>query len=74
MRLLAVAVAIVALAGGAVALVRRGAVDELVAFAVAIAAFGGASRSGASPSVRGSRSRRPLGQWRRHRSRSERSC
>ena len=43
-RLLGVAVAIVALAGGAVALVRRGAVDELVAFAVAIVGFGVASR------------------------------
>jgi diacylglycerol kinase family enzyme len=43
-RLLGVAVAIVALAGGVVALVWRGAVDELVAFAVAIAAFGVASR------------------------------
>jgi len=43
-RLLGVAVAIVALAGGAVALVRRDAVDELVAFAVAIVAFAVASR------------------------------
>jgi diacylglycerol kinase family enzyme len=43
-RLLGVAVAIVALAGGALALVRRGAVDELVAFAVALIAFGAASR------------------------------
>jgi diacylglycerol kinase family enzyme len=43
-RALGVAVAIVALAGGAVALVRRDAIDELVAFAVAILAFGVASR------------------------------
>src|SRR5690348_15818371 len=43
-RLLGVAVAIIALAGGAVALVRRGAVDELVAFTVALVAFGVASR------------------------------
>jgi diacylglycerol kinase family enzyme len=43
-RLLGVVVAILALAGGAVALIRRGAVDELVAFAVALAAFGVASR------------------------------
>jgi diacylglycerol kinase family enzyme len=43
-RLLGVLVAILALAGGAVALVWRGAIDELVAFAVAIAAFGAASR------------------------------
>jgi diacylglycerol kinase family enzyme len=44
-RLLGFAVAIVALAGGAVALVWRGAVDELVAFAVAIVVFGVASRA-----------------------------
>src|SRR3989442_3909742 len=43
-RLLAVAVAVVALAGGAGALLRRGAVDELVAFTVALVAFGAASR------------------------------
>jgi hypothetical protein len=43
-RVLGVAVAIVALAGGAFALIRRGAVDELVAFAVALVAFGVASR------------------------------
>jgi len=43
-RVLGIAVAIVALAGGAVALVRRDAVDELVAFAVAIVAFAVASR------------------------------
>jgi diacylglycerol kinase family enzyme len=43
-RVLGVAVALVALAGGAVALVRRGSVDELVAFAVAIGTFGVASR------------------------------
>ena len=43
-RVLGVVVGIVALAGGAVALVRRGAVDELVAFAVAIVVFGVASR------------------------------
>jgi len=43
-RMFAVAVVIVALAGGVVALVWRGAIDELVAFAVAIAAFGAASR------------------------------
>jgi diacylglycerol kinase family enzyme len=43
-RVLGVAVVIVALAGGAVALVRRGAVDELIAFAVAIFVFGAASR------------------------------
>jgi diacylglycerol kinase family enzyme len=43
-RLLGFAVAIVALAGGAIALVWRGAVDELVAFTVAIVAFGAASR------------------------------
>ncbi len=42
-RLLAVAVAILALVGGAVALAWLGAVDELIAFAVALAAFGGAS-------------------------------
>jgi diacylglycerol kinase family enzyme len=43
-RLLGVAVAVVALAGGAVALVQRDAVDELVAFAVTLVAFGAASR------------------------------
>ena len=43
-RVLGIAAAIGALAGGAVALVRRGSVDELVAFAVAIVAFGVASR------------------------------
>jgi diacylglycerol kinase family enzyme len=43
-RVLGVVVGIVALAGGAVALVRRGAVDELVAFTVAIVVFGVASR------------------------------
>jgi diacylglycerol kinase family enzyme len=43
-RLLGVAVATVALAGGAVALVRRGAVDELVVLIVASVAFGVASR------------------------------
>jgi diacylglycerol kinase family enzyme len=43
-RLLGVAVGVVALAGGAVALVQRDAVDELVAFAVTLAAFGAASR------------------------------
>ncbi len=42
-RLLAVAVAILALVGGAVALAWLGAVDELIAFAVSLAAFGGAS-------------------------------
>jgi diacylglycerol kinase family enzyme len=43
-RLLGIAVAILALAGGAVALVLRDAVDELVAVAVAIAVFGAAGR------------------------------
>ncbi|MDP9308926.1 MAG: diacylglycerol kinase, partial [Actinomycetota bacterium] len=43
-RLLGVVVAIIALAGGAVALVWRGAVDELVAFTVALVAFGVASQ------------------------------
>jgi diacylglycerol kinase family enzyme len=42
-RLLGLAVTILALVGGAVALAWLGAVDELIAFAVAIAAFGGAS-------------------------------
>jgi len=41
---LGVAVAIIALAGGAVALVWRGAVDELVAFTVGLVAFGVASQ------------------------------
>jgi diacylglycerol kinase family enzyme len=44
-RVLGLVVAIVGLAGGAVALVRRDAVDELVAFAIAIAAFGVSSRN-----------------------------
>jgi diacylglycerol kinase family enzyme len=43
-RLLGIAVAVVALAGGAVALVAQGVIDELVALVVAIAAFGAASR------------------------------
>jgi diacylglycerol kinase family enzyme len=43
-RLLGIVVAILALAGGAVALIWRDAVDELVAFSVAIAAFGAAGR------------------------------
>jgi diacylglycerol kinase family enzyme len=44
-RVLGLVVVIVGLAGGAVALVRRDAVDELVAFAIAIAAFGVSSRN-----------------------------
>jgi diacylglycerol kinase family enzyme len=43
-RLLGIAVAVVALAGGVVALVAQGLIDELVALVVAIAAFGAASR------------------------------
>jgi diacylglycerol kinase family enzyme len=43
-RLLGIAVAVVALAGGVVALVAQGVIDELVALVVAIAAFGAASR------------------------------
>ena len=43
-RLLGIAVAVVALAGGVVALVTQGLIDELVALVVAIAAFGAASR------------------------------
>src|SRR5258708_2015144 len=43
-RLLGLLLAIVALGGGAVALVWQGLVDELVALALAIAAFGAASR------------------------------
>jgi diacylglycerol kinase family enzyme len=43
-RLLGLVVTILALAGGAVALLWQGLVDELVALAVAIAAFGAASR------------------------------
>ena len=42
-RLFALAVAILALVGGSVALVLLGAVDELIAFAVALVAFGAAS-------------------------------
>jgi hypothetical protein len=42
-RLVAVAVVALALVGGSVALVWLGAVDELIAFAVALAAFGAAS-------------------------------
>jgi diacylglycerol kinase family enzyme len=71
-RLLGVAVAIIALAGGAVALVWRGAVDELVAFTVALVAFGVASQvalrqaRGAQdvdpvrPAPRSSRPKRPV--------------
>jgi diacylglycerol kinase family enzyme len=43
-RLLGIAVAVVALAGGVVALVSQGLIDELVALVVAIAVFGAASR------------------------------
>ncbi len=43
-RLLGIAVAVVALAGGVVALVAQDLIDELVALVVAIAAFGAASR------------------------------
>ena len=43
-RLLGIAVAVVALAGGVVALVAQGVIDELVALVVAIAVFGAASR------------------------------
>ena len=43
-RLLGIAVAVVALAGGVVALVAQGLIDELVALVVAIAVFGAASR------------------------------
>jgi diacylglycerol kinase family enzyme len=43
-RLLGIAVAVVALAGGVVALVTQGLIDELIALVVAIAAFGAASR------------------------------
>jgi diacylglycerol kinase family enzyme len=44
-RLLAVGVAVAALAGGTVALVWRGAINELVAFAIALAVFGLAGRA-----------------------------
>lgn len=44
MRLLGIAVAVAALAGGVVALVAQGVIDELVALVVAIAVFGAASR------------------------------
>ena len=43
-RLLGIAVAVVALAGGVVALIAQGVIDELVALVVAIAVFGAASR------------------------------
>jgi diacylglycerol kinase family enzyme len=43
-RLFGIAVAGVALAGGVVALIEQGVIDELVALVVAIAAFGAASR------------------------------
>jgi diacylglycerol kinase family enzyme len=43
-RLLGIAVAVLALAGGVVALVSQGLIDELVALVVAIAVFGAASR------------------------------
>lgn len=43
-RLLGLAVAVVALAGGVVALIAQGVIDELVALVVAIAVFGAASR------------------------------
>jgi diacylglycerol kinase family enzyme len=43
-RLLGIAVAVVALAGGVVALVAHGLIDELVALVVAIAVFGAAGR------------------------------
>jgi diacylglycerol kinase family enzyme len=43
-RLLGIAVAVLALAGGVVALVAQDLIDELVALVVAIAAFGAASR------------------------------
>ncbi|HMH41417.1 MAG TPA: diacylglycerol kinase family protein, partial [Gaiellaceae bacterium] len=43
-RLLGIAVAVAALAGGVVALVAQGLIGELVALVVAIAAFGAASR------------------------------
>jgi diacylglycerol kinase family enzyme len=43
-RLLGIAVAVAALAGGAVALIAQGLIDELVALVVAIAVFGAASR------------------------------
>ncbi len=43
-RLLGIAVAVAALAGGVVALVEQGVIDELVALVVAIAVFGAASR------------------------------
>ena len=43
-RLLGIAVAVAALAGGVVALIAQGLIDELVALVVAIAVFGAASR------------------------------
>ena len=43
-RLLGIALAVVALAGGVVALIAQGVIDELVALVVAIAVFGAASR------------------------------
>ncbi|OAI54864.1 hypothetical protein AYO48_04520 [Gaiella sp. SCGC AG-212-M14] len=43
-RLLGIAVAVAALAGGVVALIAQGVIDELVALVVAIAVFGAASR------------------------------
>jgi diacylglycerol kinase family enzyme len=43
-RLLGIAVAVAALAGGALALIAQGLIDELVALVVAIAVFGAASR------------------------------
>ena len=43
-RLLGIAVAVVALAGGVVALIAQGVIDELVALVVAIAVLGAASR------------------------------
>jgi diacylglycerol kinase family enzyme len=43
-RLLGIAVAVAALAGGVIALVSQGLIDELVALVVAIAVFGAASR------------------------------
>ena len=43
-RLLGIAVAVVALAGGVIGLIEQGVIDELVALVVAIAVFGAASR------------------------------
>ena len=43
-RLLGIAVAVLALAGGVIGLIQQGVIDELVALVVAIAVFGAASR------------------------------